>query len=254
MTSPKVRWKQVVERDYEHLRVVNAINRLNHKWHREHSDRDGFEFSVEGLYSPHFADDSRGVPVSIDSLGSTCLTQIAGFVAMVSLPLVPLKPKTGSLRLEAPYLHHEWLREADWSGFVDVTWGWGTAQAMTDGGGHGHVQAFRVAVAPSEGVPPTDAGKLVQQALPEWWRRALEWLELLSATHVRSVDDFHWSQGSDALYAWTSDSPSSRPFAGGLGCGRPHASLLPGRTSTPGRAPSSWQDWTRGRRWPARCS
>ncbi len=219
-----------MERDHSALDVVNAINRLDHRWHREHSDRDGSEFSVEGLYSPHLADGSRGVPVPFDSLGSTCLTQIAGFVAMVSLPLVPLTPKTGSLRLEPPYLHHRWLREADWSGFVDVTWGWGTAQAMTHGGGQGHVQAFRVAVAPSGGVPPQDVGKSVQQALPGWWRRAVEWLELLSATHVRSVDNFHWSEGSDALYAWTSEDK----FA-----------LVPGRSwmrSSP-RITSAWRDF-----------
>jgi len=143
--SSKVRWHEVMQRPHGHFVVVNAIQTLNRKWYQQHSDCDGSEFNVEGLYSPHLEPGSRGVPVPFDSLGSTCLTQIAGLVAMVSLPYVPCTPIRGqSISLEQPYLHHEWLRGADWSGLVDSTWGWGTASTTPE---HGHVRAFRVAVA-----------------------------------------------------------------------------------------------------------
>jgi hypothetical protein len=88
--------RQAVALLVDHLTVVNAINALNHRWHRQHSDKDGSEFTVEGLYSPHLDLGSRGVPVSIEDLGSTCLTQIAGFVAMVSLPFMPTSGQRGS--------------------------------------------------------------------------------------------------------------------------------------------------------------
>lgn len=41
----------------------------------------------------------------------------------------------------------------------------------------------------------------MRQELPGWWRRAFRWLELLSANPVRTVDDFHWPDGSTAVYA-----------------------------------------------------
>ena len=181
--------------------LVSAVT-LDRRWHKQHSDNDGSEFSVEGLYSPHFDAGSRGVPVPVKSLGSTCLTQIAGFVAMISLPFMPPTPKLGqSISLQQPYFHHQWLRDGDWSGFVNIKWGWGIASTTT---GQGFVQAFRVAVDP-ESVTPEEAGKFVQQELPEWWRRAVDWLELLSANHVRSVDDFRWSEGTPALYTWSAE-------------------------------------------------
>jgi hypothetical protein len=132
--SSKIRWDEFMQRRFDHLTVVNAINALDQRWHRQHSDKDGSEFTVEGLYSPHLDLGSRGVPVSIEDLGSTCLTQIAGFVAMVSLPFMPTTGTTGErIALEPPYLHHQWLREADWSGFVDSMWGWGTTSGPQEG-------------------------------------------------------------------------------------------------------------------------
>lgn len=203
MTTSKVRWDEVMQKRYDYLKVDNAINALNRRWHKWHSDRDGSEFTVEGLYRPHLEAGARGVPVPVESLGSTCLTQIAGSVAMVSLPLMPPTPRRGqSISLEQPYFHHRWLRDIDWSGSVDDSWGWGAVSTTT---GQGFVQGFRVAVAPEEGVTPDEAGILVKRDLPAWWRRVVGWLELLSATHVRLVDDFHWSEGSSALYTWSNE-------------------------------------------------
>jgi hypothetical protein len=101
--SSKIRWDEFMQRRFDHLTVVNAINALDHRWHRQHSDTDGSEFTVEVLYSPHLDLGSRGVPVSIEDLGSTCLTQIAGFVAMISLPFMPPTGTTGErIALEPP--------------------------------------------------------------------------------------------------------------------------------------------------------
>ncbi len=86
---------------------------------------------------------------------------------MVSLPFMPTTG--GHFDLEPPYLHHQWLREADWSGFVDSMWGWG----ITSGRQEGFVQGFRLAVAPG-GVRADEAGVLVQEALPRWWLRVVD--------------------------------------------------------------------------------
>jgi hypothetical protein len=74
-------------------------------------------------------------------------------------------------------------------------WGWGT----TSGPQEGLFQGFRLAVAP-EGVRADEAGVLVQEELPRWWLRVVDWLEVLSDKHVRSVDNFHWADGSPALH------------------------------------------------------
>lgn len=198
--SAQVRW-----RDVPHPRQVydsmTAVNDLDHTWHQKHSKSDGSEFTVEGLYQPHFEDGSPGATVPIADLGITCLTQIAGFVAIVTLPSMPATVERDQpISLQQPYLHHEWLRNKSWSGFGRIESPWGTAEPHRD---RAFVQAFRVAVCP-HGVPPEEAGQLVQQELPAWWSRAAAWIELLSASHLRAVDDFHWSQGSAALYTRSS--------------------------------------------------
>jgi HEPN domain-containing protein len=67
-------------------------------------------------------------------------------------------------------------------------------------------------VAP-EGVRADEAGVLVQEELPRWWLRVVDWLEVLSDKHVRSVDNFHWADGSPALYTW-SDEYTARSVPG----------------------------------------
>jgi hypothetical protein len=228
--SSKIRWDEFMQRRFDHLAVVNAINALDYRWHSQHSDKDGSEFTVEGLYAPHLDLGSRGFPVSVEDLGSTCLTQLAGFVAMVSLPFMPSTGTTGEhIDLEPPYLHHQWLREADWSGFVDSMWGWGITS-----GQEGFVQGFRLAVAPG-GVRADEAGVLVQEGLPRWWLRVVDWLEVLSDRHVRSVDNFHFASGGPALYTW-SDEDTAR--------------------SVPGKSSMRWSPrltsaWRSMRYWPA---
>lgn len=194
--NAQVRWRDVRQpRQVDDC--VNAITTLDRRWLEHHAESNGAEFTVEGLYQPHFEAGSPGVPVPIDGLGGTCLTQIAGFVAVVTLPsLPPITDRDEPISLRQPYLHHEWLRNADWSGFGRIESQWGTANPHIR---QGFVQAFRVAVCP-QGVPPEEAGQLVQQELPAWWSRAAAWIELLSASHLRAVDVFHWSQGSAALY------------------------------------------------------
>ena len=49
--SSKIRWDEFTQRRYEHLAVANAINALDYRWHSQHSDKDGSEFTVEGLYA-----------------------------------------------------------------------------------------------------------------------------------------------------------------------------------------------------------
>ncbi len=60
--SSKVRWQKVSQQRHDHLMVVNAMNALDLKWHRQHSDSNGSEFTVEGLYSPHLDAGSRVCP------------------------------------------------------------------------------------------------------------------------------------------------------------------------------------------------
>ena len=199
-SAPKARWAEV-RNDRHSLAIINAAAELDRRWDRNHSRGDGSEFAVEGLYSPHLERGAPGVPVPAESLGSTCLTQLAGNVAMVTLPELP--PQTSTRRptaLGPPYLHHQWLRDADWSGFVDTSTSWGALRDPDVG----HVRAVRVAVAPANS-PTPEIGRRVQDALGGWWRNIARWLELLSDHHVRPVDDFHWSDGSAALYTWSPD-------------------------------------------------
>ena len=82
----------------------------------------------------------------------------------------------------------------------------------------GLVQGFRLAVAP-EGVRADEAGVLVQEELPRRWLRVVDWLEVPSDKHVRSVDNLHWADGSPALYTW-SDEEQHDPYRGSRGCAR----------------------------------
>lgn len=214
MTVAKVRW-----RDVKHPRQVydcmTAVSILDNRWHKHHFGSDRSEFTVEGFYQPHFEAGSPGVRVSTADLGSTCLTQIAGFVCLVTLPSLPESlERDQPMSLQRPHLHHQWLREADWTGFGRIESKWGTADVH---GGQGFVQAFRLAVCPQE-APLEEAGHLVQQELPFWWSRVAAWVELLSASHLRAVDDFHWSQGSSALYILSSGGrPQSVPASSWIG-------------------------------------
>ena len=163
---------------------------------------------MEGLYSPHLDLGSRGVPVSIEDLGSTCLTQIPGFLAMVSLPFMPTTGTTKALR---PRTSLPPPQVVTGSRLVRIC-------GQHVGVGHhvrparGLVQGFQLAVAP-EGVRADEAGVLVQEELPRWWLRVVDWLEVLSDKHVRSVDNFHWAYGSPALYTW-SDEDTARSVPG----------------------------------------
>lgn len=52
MTRLKVDWADFMRQRHEHLRVTNALNQLDRKWHLDHSAEDGSEFTIEGVYSP----------------------------------------------------------------------------------------------------------------------------------------------------------------------------------------------------------
>jgi hypothetical protein len=93
--------------------------------------------------------------------------------------------------MSMPDITDTWLRGADWSGFLDSRYGWGRDT---------YVQTFRIAV-DADNEDARTVAEEVHREIPAWWRRVAEWFELLGGGPVRAVDNFHWSEGSIALYA-----------------------------------------------------
>lgn len=150
-----------------------------------------WELGVEGLFTPHLGFESLGVPLAPEALGVTSFTQLASRTALVSTPGPSDTDSDDPSAMVMPTLADPWLRAADWSGMLDPRRGWGRNE---------HAKTFRIAVDTGD-LDPALVGRQVRDELPAWWRRVVEWLELLGGDAVRVVDNFHWSDGSVVLYA-----------------------------------------------------
>ena len=194
---------------------ARAIEATRFAWSAAYAERAERNLRVEGLFSPHLGFEALGVRLPKQALGTTCFTQIASYMAFVSTPKPPERNAEDPFAMAMPQIADPWLREADWSGFLDLRNKWGRNE---------YAKTFRIAVDVGD-EDPRVVGRQVRDELPAWWRRVAEWFELLGDGAVGPVDNFHWSDGSTALYArddqgmhhvdgetriWRSSRPASR--------------------------------------------
>lgn len=189
MTARAVNWADVAAAPFTR-EWASAIQATSHKWSVAHVKQVKRNLCIEGLVTPHLGLDAPGFPLPIQALGTTCFTQIAGHTALVSTPGPPQQASEDTSAMTMPDIADPWLREADWTGFLDHRDQWGRDT---------YVRTIRIAV-DSDGEDSATVAENVRAELPSWWRFVAEWLELLGDSPVRSVDNFHWSGGSIALY------------------------------------------------------
>ncbi|MDQ3157679.1 MAG: hypothetical protein M3Q98_13305 [Actinomycetota bacterium] len=190
MVARIVNWGDVAAAPFSR-EWANAIQATSFEWSVAHVEQPERKLCIEGLVTPYLGLDAPGFPLPNQVLGTTCFTQIASHTARVSMPGPPRRDSADPSMMTMPAITDPWLRAADWSGFLDRRYQWGRDT---------YVHTFRIAVDAGN----EDARALAEQVhaeLPAWWRRVGEWLELLGDSPVRSVDNFHWSEGSIALYA-----------------------------------------------------